>query len=519
MIHCGPALELPDSPLHEFVLRDAAARGDHPALVDAETGESVSYGRLHELVERAAATLAGTGLGKGSVLAVCAPNSTSYPAACLAASRVGAAVLPVNPLSTPRELAAMLLDAGATHLVVGPQQAAAVSPGELPATVREVFVCGADAAGYQNLLCPGPGPAAPAPGIDQDSDVAVLAYSGGTTGTPKGVMLTHRNITANIAQMCAVIGVTPEHRVLAVLPFSHIYGFSALMGVALRSGSTLVVMTRFDIMKFLAAISEHRITHVLVAPPIVAALARHPAVASYDLSSLRQVLCAAAPLSPGIAEAARGRTGVHVTQAFGMTELSPSVLVTPAAEIPPPGSVGKPLPRTECRLVSAGGADAGPDTDGELWVRGPQVMKGYLGSAEATDVIIDVDGWLHTGDIARADSHGWFYITGRVKELIKYKGYQVAPAELEAVLLRHPRIADAAVVGVPDQDGNELPAAFVVPAPAGPGTPELTEEEVIAHVAVAVAPYKKIRLVEFIDQVPRSIAGKILRRELRLSVM
>lgn len=361
------------------------------------------------------------------------------------------------------------------------------------------------------------GSTAPEPEIEfGPDDIAALPYSSGTTGAPKGVMLTHRSIGTNLEQLRPFIPMEPGHSILAVLPFFHIYGLTALMNVPLRCGATVVVLPRFDLDQFLGVIQEHRITGLYVAPPIVLALAKHPAVGDYDLSSLEYIVSAAAPLDADLAAACSARLGIPpVRQAYGMTELSPGTHVVPLeAEDPPPGAVGKLLPSTEMRITSIEdpGTDLGIDADGEILIRGPQVMKGYLGRPEATDAMIDSDGWVHTGDVGRVDADGWLFVVDRVKELIKYKGYQVAPAELEALLLGHESIADAAVIGVNDADGNEIPKAFLVRQPA---TGDLTAEDVMAYVAAHVAPYKKIRRVEFVDSVPRAVSGKILRRELR----
>jgi acyl-CoA synthetase (AMP-forming)/AMP-acid ligase II len=281
------------------------------------------------------------------------------------------------------------------------------------------------------------------------------------------------------------------------------------MNLPLRLGATVVVLPKFDLQQFLTVLDEQKITRAFVAPPIVLALAKHPAVDGVDLSALKYVTSAAAPLDGDLAEACAKRLGLHtILQCYGMTELSPGTHAVPQDDPePPPGAVGKLFPSTEMRLVGADGNDA---DEGEIWIRGPQVMKGYLGRPAETDATIDRDGWLHTGDIGRVDARGYLYVVDRVKELIKYHGYQVPPAELEAVLLTDDRIADAAVIGV-DADGNEVPKAFVVPMPGV----ELTEAEVMEYVAARVAPYKKVRQVEFIDAVPKAASGKILRRELR----
>ncbi|RPK46074.1 Long-chain-fatty-acid--CoA ligase [Streptomyces sp. ADI92-24] len=354
--------------------------------------------------------------------------------------------------------------------------------------------------------------------IDPVQDIAALPYSSGTTGIPKGVMLTHRSMATNLEQLRPFVPMGTGARILAVLPFFHIYGLTALMNAPLRTGATVVVLPRFDLAQFLAAIEKHRITGLYVAPPIVLALAKHPVVDRYDLSSLEYVVSSAAPLDAELAAACSRRLGLPpVRQAYGMTELSPGTHVVPlAAENPPPGAVGTLLPNTEMRIVSLDtpGEDAGTHTDGEILIRGPQVMKGYLGRPDATAEMIDADGWVHTGDIGRVDEDGWLFVVDRVKELIKYKGYQVAPAELEALLLGHASIADAAVIGVYDADGNEVPKACLVRRPSVAPV-DLTADDVMAYVAERVAPYKKIRQVEFIDAVPRATSGKILRRELR----
>ncbi|MFG2815566.1 4-coumarate--CoA ligase family protein [Streptomyces sp. NPDC048410] len=519
MFH-SPYAEVPpvEEPIHDAVLGGAAAHGDHPALVDGVDGTTITYNQLDFLHRRLAAALAEAGVRKGDVLALHSPNTIAFPLAFYAATRAGATVTTAHPLHTPEELAKQLADSSARWLItVSPLLPTAQRAAELAGGVREIFVC--DQAPGHRSLTELLATTAPEPDVTVDpaEDIAVLPYSSGTTGTPKGVMLTHRQIATNLAQLEPAVTVEPGERILAVLPFFHIYGLTALMNAPLRKGATVVVLPRFELDTFLAAIETHRITGLYVAPPIVLALAKHPSVARYDLSSLKYVLSAAAPLDATLAAACADRLGLPpLGQAYGMTELSPGTHVVPLAELraAPPGTVGRLIAGTEMRIVSLDdpGKDLGPGERGEILIRGPQIMKGYLGRPDATTALIDADGWLHTGDVGQVDDEGWLFVVDRVKELIKYKGFQVAPAELEALLLTHPGIADAAVIGVVNDEGNEAPHAFVVRQPTAP---DLSANEVMLYVGERVAPYKRVRGVTFTDGVPRAASGKILRRELR----
>ncbi len=515
-----PDVPAVDLPIHQAVLGNAARYGDRPALVDGLTGESLSYRQLTHAVGRFAAALAEAGLRKGEVVALYSPNTIGYPVALYGCTTAGATVTTVSSLATAEELAGQLRDSGARWVVtvsvlLPVVRRAAEQLAGWGVELMEIIVCDGTP-GHRSLAellaCTGPEPEV---AIDPGTDVAVLPYSSGTTGLPKGVMLTHRSIASNLAQVDALHSSEPGERVIAVLPFFHIYGLTVLLNRPLRAGSTVVVLPRFDLEQFLRTLQDERIEGVFVAPPIVLALAKHPLVDRFDLSAVRYVLSAAAPLDAALAAACAARLGLPtVHQGYGMTELSPATHLVPLDDPDPsPGAVGKLIPSTEMRLVALDGGDEdlGVGGTGEILIRGPQVMKGYLGLPGATDAMIDEQGWLHTGDVGRVDDRGYLHVVDRVKELIKYKGYQVAPAELEALLLSHPVIADAAVIGVTGPDGAERPKAFVVRAAGG----ELTEQEVIDFVAARVAPYKKVRAVEFLDAVPKSASGKILRRELR----
>ena len=348
--------------------------------------------------------------------------------------------------------------------------------------------------------------------VDYAEHVVVLPYSSGTTGLPKGVMLTHRNLVANIAQMEYTFVPSGGEVALAVLPFFHIYGMQVLMNMLLAFGVRVVTMPRFDMVRALELVQEQRITRFFAVPPMVLGLAKHPVVDDFDLSSIKQIFSGAAPLGADLAAAAAARVGCEVVQGYGMTELSPVSHCTPEGQFRP-GTSGVTISNTEVRIVDpATGADLGVGERGELLVRGPQVMKGYLNNPEATAETLDSEGWLHTGDVAVIDDENHVSIVDRIKELIKYKGFQVPPAELEAVLITHPAVADAAVIGIPDEEAGELPKAFVTLAP-GAEAPTLADLQ--SHVAEHLATYKQVQALAVLEAIPKSASGKILRRELR----
>jgi acyl-CoA synthetase (AMP-forming)/AMP-acid ligase II len=328
----------------------------------------------------------------------------------------------------------------------------------------------------------------------------------------KGVMLTHRNLVANIEQAWNSMPLGPDDTLVGLLPYFHIYGQTVVLNMGLAKGSTILNMPRFDLDQLLDIVETHGVTWLHVAPPVILALATAPQVEGRDFSKLKLVISGAAPLDGDLAARAEARIGAPIRQGYGMTELSPVSHKSRLARVEetPPGSVGALIPNTEARVIDPEtGKDAAEGEEGEIWVRGPQVMKGYLNNPEATAETLVEDGWLRTGDIGKVDENGFFFIVDRLKELIKYKGYQVPPAELEAVLVSHPKVRDAGVIGVPNEEGEEVPKACVVVEDG------LEAEELITYVAERVAPYKRIREVEFVDEVPKSASGKILRRLLR----
>ncbi|CAN5793515.1 4-coumarate--CoA ligase family protein [soil metagenome] len=510
-----PDVTIPEVPLAEFVLERAAERGDKPALIDGPSGRTLSYAQLADSVERVAAALNARGFKKGDTFAIYSPNVPEFVVMFHAVARLGGVVTTVNPLYTHHELTHQLKDAGAGWLVTVPTFLEPALTSAEAVGLREVFVFGQaeGATPYAELL--NSEASAPEVDIEPKEDIVVLPYSSGTTGLPKGVMLTHYNLVANLKQIEGFQAQTDNpidenSVVMGLLPFYHIYGMTVIMNYALYRGATVVTMPKFELPTFLGLIQQYRVTYANVVPPIVLALAKHPLVDEYDLSSLTGMMSGAAPLGGDTAGTAAKRLNCEVTQGYGMTELSPVSHTNPDPDDTiDRAKVGPGLPNTECRIVSVEtGEDVASGETGELLVRGPQVMKGYLNNPAATAATVDNEGWLHTGDIAEVDENGYFAVVDRVKELIKYKGYQVAPAELEEVLLLHAGVSDAAVIGVPDEEAGEVPKAFVV---AKDG---VTEDDIRAFVAERVAPYKKLRALEFVEAIPKSSSGKILRRVL-----
>jgi len=522
-----PDVEIPDTSLFEFlfgaVAEDEQLAGS-VALIDGSTGAQTTYGELVGQVNALAGALAQRGFGPGDVAGILCPNLPAFVSVFHGILRSGGTATTINSLYTPGEIASQLSDAKATYLftisLFLPQaDEAAAKVGLAPENI--VVIDGSpevapERTSLRELL--GTGAPPPEVTIDAASHLAVLPYSSGTTGKAKGVMLTHRNLVANVAQDGSLLSLSDDDRLLAVLPFFHIYGMSVLMNASLWRGATIVTMPRFDLADFLRVISEYRATYVFIAPPVAVALAKHPMVDEYDTSSLKMVFSGAAPLDAELGRKVAERLHCKVRQGYGMSELSPvSHSIPDDREDIPLGTVGLTIPNMECKIVdSATGEEIeipeeGTSAPGELWCKGPNVMLGYLGNSEATAETLDSDGFLHTGDVATVSAEGYVSIVDRVKELIKYKGYQVPPAELEALLLTHDGIADSAVIGVNDADGEEIPKAFVVRQPGA----ELSEEDVMSFVASKVAPYKKVRRVEFIDAIPKSAAGKILRKDLR----
>jgi acyl-CoA synthetase (AMP-forming)/AMP-acid ligase II len=502
---------IPEISLTDFIFQDAQMFGDKAALIDAPTGRSFTFHQLIGAVKRTAAGLAQRGVKKGDVFAILSPNLPEFAIAFHGILSAGAIVTTMNPLYTADEIAHQLNDSGAKYLLTIPLMMEKVTEAVGKTKVQEVFVFGeSEGATPFATLLQNDGQM-PEVNINAREDLAILPYSSGTTGLPKGVMLTHYNMVAGVIAANEVLQVlSQDDIVLGILPFFHIAGLSCVLEVNLYACRTLVTLPRFELKGFLQTIQQYKIQHVGLVPPIVLALAKHPAVEQYDLSSLKLVSSGAAPLGAEVENACSERLKTKVAQGYGMTEAAGlthgGLNETGKAK---PATIGYCSTNVECKVIDPVTTQAlGINQQGELLIRGPMVMKGYWNNPAATADSIDEQGWYHTGDIGYADEDGYFYVLDRVKELIKYKALQVAPAELEAVLLSHAAIADAAVIPSPDEEAGEVPKAFVVLKA------EATAEEIMSYVAERVAPHKKIRRLEFIEQIPKSAAGKILRRVL-----
>ena len=520
IIHASPlpSVVIPDTTITAHVLRQADVLADRVAIRDTSGASSYTFAELADAIGRLAGGLQAGGFGPGSVLGLMAPNVPDYAVVFHGAATAGGAVTTINPTYGAEEVRYQLNDAGATSLaVLAPflDTALAAAEGTEVATVIVIPAPGAPLPaelpdGVTTLADAMSEPIDQVP-VDTDDDIVVLPYSSGTTGLPKGVMLTHHNLVANIEQCRHAIFYTDDEVALAALPFFHIYGMQVLMNGLLANGVTVVTMPRFDMVEALTAIQDLKVTRFFAVPPMVLGLAKAPIVDDYDLSSLRQIFSGAAPLGAELAAEAGERVGCEVVQGYGMTELSPVSHCTVEGDYRP-GTSGVTVSNTETRIVDPGtGEDQPIGERGELWVRGPQVMKGYLNNPEATAATLDDEGWLHTGDVAIVDEHHHVSIVDRLKELIKYKGFQVPPAELEALIVTHPKVADVAVIGVPDDEAGEVPKAFVVAAPGE----TVTLDDIQTLVGEHLVSYKQIRQLEVIEAIPKSASGKILRRELR----
>ncbi|KAK3092363.1 hypothetical protein FSP39_001938 [Pinctada imbricata] len=555
-----PDLDLEVKPLAEYMFPRLEKFGDKVAMVDFPTGRSYTYKQMVDFSRRVASALTRKGYKKGDVIALNSVNLPEFTILMLAAGSIGVIVTTSNPAYTSGELSRHLEHSGAKHVFTIPQLVPlakdAISNNQNLQGLQQLVPLARDAtsnnqnlqglqqfvplardaiSNNQNLQglqqkitvfgeCEGCEPFKVLMGddgkafpenidINPKEDVFVIPYSSGTTGLPKGVMLTHDNVVANLQQFQPVIHVTPDDNALGVLPFFHIYGMSPVMLGVLQDGGQLITLPKFDPEQFLTALQQYKVSQLHIVPPIVLFLAKHPVVSKFDLSNLNTMISGAAPLGEGVTNEVMSRLNCVVRQGYGLTETSPVVHID--TDPCHPGTIGKLIPNTIARLVDPeSGKDVAKGEPGELIVQGPQIMKGYLKNQKATDEMI-VDGWLHTGDVALVNDNDCFMITDRLKELIKYKGYQVAPAELEDLILKHNAVQDVAVIGLPDEEAGEVPMAFVVKKPGQ----DVSEHEVQQFVEGKAAHYKRLKGgVKFVGEIPKSPSGKILRRILKESI-
>lgn len=513
----GP-LTLPELPLPELIFQSPHFSAERRAIVDANTNTSFTLGQIKTKIEQVATGLAKKGLEKGQVVCIYAPNSVDFIIAWQAIALLRGIVSTVNPIYTSSEISHQLnivkpkFVFTTSTLVKNVQQ----SVKEIALPLEEIFIFGSETLEGTTLfssLTENDGNY-PRRSVDIKKDIVCIPFSSGTTGLSKGVALSHFNIATNVLQMAMIDKYSTEDVFLSTLPLFHAYGMITTINLGLYLGLTSVVMTQFVLEKYLSLIQEYKPRILHVVPPIILLLSKHPLIDKYDLSSVDYIISAAAPLGLEIEQSVQKRISTlkEVKQAYGMTELSPASHYSPPGQVLP-GSIGLLLPGMEAKIIDLKTGEELPiNSQGELCVKGPNVMLGYYLNPQATQETIDSSGYLHTGDISTVDSNGFFFIVDRLKELIKYKGFQVAPAELESILVQHPAITDAAVIGVIDEQGEEVPKGFVVLKEGH----TLTAQEVAQFVESKVSPHKKLRGgVEFVQQIPRASSGKILRRLLK----
>ena len=513
-----PALQYPSHPYAEMLTRTAERYPEQEAILFKDV--NLTYRELDALANAFANALLDLGIGKGQRVCLFMANRPEYLISWFAITRIGAVASPMNPSYREREVAYQLSNSEAVALVVQQELLPLVQSvhAETPA-LEHVVVVGSNPHAPQTfppsfsylVRTYPPTPGGIEPGWE---DLVALPYSSGTTGLPKGVMLSHKNLVCNAYQSVATARITFQDRLLVFVPLYHIYGIM-LMGLAAMTGATIVLMERFDVDKCLQLIQEQRITILYSVPQVLAVLNDWPRLHDYDLHTVRFTQCGAAPVPPALARRFEELTHIPVMTSYGLTEASPGTHSNPVYDprLMKVETIGLPIHDTRQKIVDieTGQIELGVGGEGELIVQGPQVMQGYWKAPEATAEALR-DGWLYTGDIGWRDEEGYVTITDRKKELIKYKGFSVAPAQLEALLLEHVAVADVAIIAKPNEEAGEVPKAFVV---LRSGYEDLSEDELLVWVNGQIAGYKQVREIEFIDAVPRNPSGKILRRVLK----
>lgn len=508
--------KLTPEPVQQLVI-DAGRRWPHKtAIIDDE--REVTFAELDAYTDKLAVALQGIGVSKGEFVGILAPNCVEFEVGFFGILKAGATVTTINSGYREREIAAQLNASGAPVLIVHDSllEMAEAAAKDTPGLKRLIVILDSadDPTSFWGMIDAAEGEPTPVE-IDPINDLAALPFSSGTTGMNKGVMLAHENLYANVRQLAdrdEANAVVHDDVVLVHLPLFHIYGMTVLMQQALYVGATQVMMGRFDMAEFLSLIQYHGVTALYTAPPVGVALSQTPLVKDRSLPSLRFIMFGAAPMSAELQLRIADRLGCIVIQGYGLTETSPVTHMDFTDSRMKPGSIGPPLADVEQKVVDTetGTQELGPNELGELLMRGPNVMRGYYDRPDATAEAIDADGWFHSGDLVKIDEDGYVYVLDRKKELIKYSGFQVPPAELEGILLEHPAVADAAVIGKENLEHGEIPKAFVVLKPGGAAS----ARELMDFVAGQVATFKQVREVEFMDAIPKNPSGKLLRRVL-----
>jgi long-chain acyl-CoA synthetase len=511
--------------VHDAILASCRKYAQKTALVDASCGRRMTYAEYGETVEALARGLVAAGVKPGEVIAIFLANSWEFAAAYHAATLAGAIPTLLNPTYREREVRHQLGNSGAVLLITDRANIDGIDLAGLP-NLRRVYCTreqGSGSEAFCDLLKP-VSATLPLPGVSSQKTIAALPYSSGTTGLPKGVMLSHHNLVANVYQLLGPGAVTflSSDNFLCFLPLYHIYGLNVMLNPALMMGATLVLMPRFNVPQVASLIVEEAITMMPLVPPAMNALCLAAEAGQFPKNhTVKWVKSGAAPLAPDLPRRFTALTGILVRQGYGMTEASP---VTHVGYLEPelyrPDSIGHPLAQTECKVIgqelaaSAEIAAEVPEGEpGELVMRGPQFMQGYWKEPDATAAVLR-GGWYWSGDIVTRDAEGFYRVVDRRKEMIKYKGFPVAPAEVEAVLLEHPAVRECGVVGRADECAGEIPVAFIA-LRDGFTTCKKLEEELCTFVAERLTRYKQPREVHFVEVVPKTASGKILRRELR----
>ncbi|KAG6663395.1 4-coumarate--CoA ligase 1-like [Carya illinoinensis] len=509
-------------PLHSYCFENISEVGSRPCLINGSTGEVFTYNDVDLTSRKVASGLNKLGIRQGDVVMLLLPNSPEFAFVFLGASHLGAITTAANPFFTAAEISKQAKSSNAKLIIT---QACYYDRVKDLAHENGVKIMCIDSPPEKDCLhfselTQADENSIPKVDISPD-DVVALPYSSGTTGLPKGVMLTHKGLVTSVAQQ--VDGENPnlyfhsEDVILCVLPLFHIYSLNSVFLCGLRAGAAILIMPRFDIVSLLELIQKHKVSIMPVVPPIVLAIAKSPDLEKYNLSSIRMLKSGGAPLGKEIEETVKAKfPNAKFGQGYGMTEAGPVLSMCLAFAKEPfdvkSGACGTVVRNAEMKIVDPEtGASLPRNQPGEICIRGDQIMKGYINDPEATKGTIDKEGWLHTGDVGLIDDDDELFIVDRLKELIKYKGFQVAPAELEALLLTHPNISDAAVVPMKDDLAGEVPVAFV----ARLNGSTITEDEIKQFVSKQVVFYKRLNRVFFIDVIPKSPSGKILRKELK----